>query len=118
MQMPYVRRNADGAVVSVSKDSREDHEEFVSNNDSGLLDFFSDNLAEDNPLYYLIKSDLDLTRVLEDLIDLMVNKGMINFTDLPDSAQQKLMGRRKARAQLREGQRRSVLVEDDDILRL
>ena len=116
--MPYVRRDADGKVISVRKDDQEGHDEFVANNDSGLLEFFSDNMADDNPLYYLIKSDLDLMRVLEDVIDLLVNNGTIKFTDFPESAQKKLMGRRHARAKLREGQKSTVLVEDDDILKL
>ena len=116
--MPYVRRNEQGEIISVSKEATSNDDELLPNNDSELMQFLSSGLTEDNPLHYLIKSDLDLTRVLEDLIDLMVHKGIINFTDFPDSAQHKLMARRKARAKLREHGRDAILVEDDEIIKL
>lgn len=116
--MPYVKRDNNGAIISVSKESLADEDEFIADNSSELLDFLTQELSEDNPLLYLIKSDLDLTRVLEDLIDLLVTKGAINFTELPGSAQHKLMERRKARAKLKEGGGDAILVADDDILKL
>lgn len=116
--MPYVRRNEQGEIISVSKEAISDDDQLLPNNDPELMSFLSQGLSEDNPLNYLIKSDLDLTRVLEDLIDLLVLKGVINFTDFPVSAQNKLLGRRKARAKLREHGKDDILVEDDDILKL
>jgi hypothetical protein len=43
--------------------------------------------------------DVDLVRVLEDVIDLLVARGVFRFTDLPESAQQKLMFRKNLRSQ-------------------
>lgn len=58
----------------------------------------------------LAESDQALVRVLEDLIDTLIGKNLIQFTDLPDAAQAKLLERRTLR--------RSVnalnLIEDDD----
>jgi hypothetical protein len=42
--------------------------------------------------------DVDLVRVLEDVIDLLVARGVFRFTDLPESAQQKLMFRKTLRS--------------------
>jgi hypothetical protein len=43
--------------------------------------------------------DIDLVRVLEDVIDLLVSRGVFRFTDLPESAQQKLLFRKDLRSQ-------------------
>ena len=45
----------------------------------------------------LIESDLGLARVLEDLIDLLIEKGAFRFIDLPDMVQNKLLSRRRLR---------------------
>ena len=50
----------------------------------------------------LLETDLALARVLEDLIDLLVDRSMIRFTDFPPAAQAKLMERHNARHALRE----------------
>ncbi len=48
----------------------------------------------------LSQSDTSLVRVLEDLIDVLINRGVIQFTDLPEAAQTKLLERRETRASL------------------
>ncbi len=48
---------------------------------------------------FLRDLDVDLVRVLEDVIDLLVGRGVFRFTDLPESAQQKLMFRKTLRSQ-------------------
>ena len=63
-----------------------------------------------NVLERLAESDHALVRVLEDLIDTLIGKDVLHFTDLPEAAQAKLLERRHLR--------RSVnalnLIEDDD----
>lgn len=48
----------------------------------------------------LAESDITLVRVLEDLIDVLITRGLIQFTDLPPAAQTKLLERRQSRATL------------------
>ena len=60
----------------------------------------------------LKQSDTELVRVLEDLIDVLINRGVFQFTDLPKAAQVKLMARRQTRATL--GHRLQPLLLDDD----
>ncbi len=48
---------------------------------------------------YLRGLDTDLVRVLEDLVDLLTSQGVFRFTDLPESAQQKLLFRKNLRSQ-------------------
>ena len=58
----------------------------------------------------LARSDLALARVLEDLIDVLIDRQVLRFTDLPQAAQDKLVQRRS----LRDDVRRLQLLEDDD----
>ncbi len=46
--------------------------------------------------------DTDFVRVLEDLIDVLIENGTIRLTDLPIEAQQKLTQRKQARRRLRD----------------
>ena len=48
----------------------------------------------------LSQTDIGLARVLEDLIDALINRGLLQFTDLPEAAQAKLLERRQTRASL------------------
>ena len=54
-------------------------------------------------------TDAGLIRVLEDLVNLLVERGVIRFTDLPPPAQAKLTERLNKRAELR----KLVLLDDE-----
>lgn len=58
----------------------------------------------------LQQSDAEVVRVLDDLIELLIDKGVIQFTELPIEAQQKLLNR----SQLRQSQRDLNLLEDEE----
>ena len=53
-----------------------------------------DHLAPDDGFARL---DADFVRVLEDLIDTLIARHVINITDLPDQAQAKLFARKSFR---------------------
>lgn len=55
------------------------------------------NQSVESSLLQLKQSDLDMIRVLEDLITVLIRKGVVRITDLPEAAQGKLVGRSKAR---------------------
>ena len=59
------------------------------------------------------RSDLAFIRVLEDLIDLLVDKGVLLFSELPAEAQQKLLTRQKLREEATHG---SLVVDGEDVL--
>ena len=71
----------------------------------------SDPADTDVLVHSLTQSDLALVRVLEDLIDTLIEKGLIQFTDLPPAAQAKLLSRRETRAALKDPLR--LLPADD-----
>ena len=64
-------------------------------------------------LAMLQKSDLEMVRVLDDLIYLLIRKGVIAITDLPPKEQVKLINRANARQEL--GGLEQLLGGDDRI---
>ncbi len=62
----------------------------------------------------LAQSDAELARVTEDLISVLVKKGAILFTDLPDPVQAKLLEREALRNKL-DGHDVSFLSEDETL---
>ena len=59
-------------------------------------------------------ADLGIARVTEDLIDLLIDKGVISFTELPENAQKKLIDRRGLRNEL--GYVAKLFNEDDELI--
>jgi len=57
-------------------------------------------MTEPTAPHPLSETDTGLARVLEDLIDVLITRGHIQFTDLPEAAQAKLLVRRQTRASL------------------
>lgn len=106
--MRYVARDGAGLVVAVSLAQDAAHPEALPD-DAPELGAFARVLPEAGPL---AGSDLGLVRVLEDLIDLLIDKEVIRFTDLPAPAQDKLMNRRSLRHSLRG----LKLIDDNEVL--
>ncbi|MEK9775958.1 MAG: hypothetical protein VW339_07415 [Quisquiliibacterium sp.] len=78
--------------------------------DPAVREFLSGLDAADNPLAH---TDASLARITEDLINVLIDKGMLKFTDLPQAAQAKLLARRQAREQL---SARLQLLDDQDLI--
>ncbi len=103
--MPYVLRGPDGKIDAIFQSPREGAEEEVQPDDPEVVAFLSAGLAEAEiemrqARDQLKISDLELVRVFEDVIEIMIDKGLILITDLPEAAQDKLMERQKLREKL------------------
>lgn len=111
--MVHVKRNAEMQIIAVSRDAAaidgESGWSETADNAPEVLAFCSALAQESDPLR---RSDLGFVRVLEDVIDLLVERSIIRFTDLPPAAQSKLMERRSARAELH----KLSLLDDGDSL--
>jgi len=93
--MPFIYRDAEGKILAVY-DQPVDGGEEVAADDSDLHAFIQKNipgLVTDD----WVQSDLQLSSVLEDLIELLIDKKLIMFTDFPAGAQKKLLERRGLR---------------------
>ena len=99
--MPFVHRDANGVIQAVYEDFLEGTEE-VDPADPGLVDFIKRNLPHAGNVLSdeWVQSDLALARVLEDLIEVLMEKKLILLTDFPEGAQQKLRERRGLRKEL------------------
>ena len=99
--MPYVHRDADGTILAVYQEFIEGTEE-IDPHDPTLKTFIEKNMAEAGKALTdeWLQSDLALARVLEDLIEILMDKKVISFTDFPEGAQLKLRERRGLRKEV------------------
>jgi hypothetical protein len=106
----FVKRDEKGQIVAVSAASQPGFEEQIDPADADVLAFLNAMKTDDpDEVRQLQSSDTDLARVVEDIINLLTDKGVIQFTELPKAAQQKLLQRKT----LRKNIRRLQLVDDD-----
>ena len=95
--MPFVKRDEGGKITAVFQNPAEQGLEKVEFHDPGLTDFLIQSQIETLATREWVESDLAMVRVIEDLVDTLIEKGVIMFTDLPDAAQDKLRKRRGLR---------------------
>ena len=120
--MLYAIRNDEGRIISLSETPQQGAEP-VDIKNKEVLQFLSINDEEFSPEEFLEKSDTSVARIFEDLVDVLIHKNLILFTDLPEMAQQKLLSRRLARninraenPELDDMPSSSFLIDDDDTI--
>ncbi|SDM92542.1 hypothetical protein SAMN05192555_1282 [Franzmannia pantelleriensis] len=92
----YVQRDKNGNIKLLSRDSSPDCSEYLSPDSPEIALFLGKQVAYQEG-DRLRQSDLEFVRVLEDVIEVLMDKGVISFTDLPDAAREKLMTRQNLR---------------------
>lgn len=108
----FVKRDSSGNIVGISdKQTFEFHEPADDQSDEFLAFIKAEARKVTQTEKHLDSSDRELIRVIDDLIDLLTDKGIIQFTDLPTAAQQKLMNRQTLR---RKKHNLNLLDEEDD----
>ena len=106
--MAYTKRNSSGRIIGIS--------DLAESGDDEELDLENPEIHA-----YLVKarsqllsSDTETIRVIEDLVDLLIEKKLILLTDLPPAAQKKLSERQRIRDDL--GVVENLMVDEEDIL--
>lgn len=84
--MPYVRRNAEGRITALLAEPEPGADESLPAGHADVLAFLGGAGA-------FSALDADFVRVTEDLIYTLIDKGLLQFTDLPVDAQRKLRER-------------------------
>jgi hypothetical protein len=97
--MFYVQRDAQGQLIRVEAAAYAEATETLPADHHEIQAWFA-NAAVENSLKQLKQSDFEMIRVLDDLIQVLTQKGVIRVTDLPPAAQAKLMDRTQAREAL------------------
>ena len=98
--MPYVRRNDLGEIVELRRSADSGADEFIESNAPEVMEFLGLEMPTEGPLGLLRQSDVELARVLEDLITLLIRQRTITLTDLPIAAQGKLARREDIRQRI------------------
>ena len=94
--MPFVKRDEYGMVIAVSEEWGVECNEELAAADAQIAKFMTRVSGEPSPFE---ASDQHLVRVLEDVVELLIAKGLILFTELPVDAQQKIILRQKMRSE-------------------
>lgn len=109
------RRDARGVIVALAREpqgseaARAEGWEPVRADDPDVNHFI---LGIANPPTHLSLSDAGMGRVTEDLINVLIDRGVMAFTDLPHAAQARLLARRTSRSEL--ANRLSLVPQEPD----
>ncbi|MDB6141893.1 MAG: tryptophan synthase subunit beta [Pseudomonas sp.] len=107
--MFYVQRNTVGELIRVEASPYPEATQTLASTDHEIQEWFTDKKMVAN-LEQLKQSDLEMIRVLDDLIQLLLEKRVIAINDLPAMVQTKLLARRRVRENL---PGLSLLVEEE-----
>ncbi len=116
--MPYVQRNPSGVIVSLTVLPVSKEDQFLKPDDPEVIKFLSHpEIGGDlrtQSEFELFAADLKMIRVVEDLIDLLTQKGIIMFSELPAPVQEKILCKKSARESFQHSC--DILVNDNSLL--
>jgi hypothetical protein len=96
--MPHVLRDAQGQIMAIFDRPSPGRTDEIASDDPEIAVFLGIGDSRDRNF---VRADLDFIRVLEDLIEILIDRRMILMTDLPLEAQHKLIARGRLRRALR-----------------
>lgn len=109
--MAYILKNAQGNIIGASATDKLGPDwQLIDDNASEYLDYLENSLAKNSKFR---ESDIQLARVLEDLISMLIERNLIRFTDFPVAAQKRLIDRQSMR---KKTQLSSILDDSNDII--
>ena len=110
--MLFALKDEQGGVLAISDKQLAENWTPIDLEDQSLLSFLQRNPSIGSKV--MQAADADFIRVLEDVIDLLIDKQIIQFTELPDPVQNKLLNRRRYREEMRNKDDRTELIDSDD----
>lgn len=111
--MLYIQRDSQGQLVKVEETPFPEMTGQMNKDSPEAILWRKNRELVQSGLQQLRQSDLDMVRVLEDLIQVLTQKGVISITDFPAAAQLKLISRSQAREALNGGLSKLINDEDD-----
>lgn len=117
--MPYIERNPDGEVIALFLAAPQPGAEWLTLEHVDVQAFLArsdDRGQADLPYEALATLDRAMIRVLEDLVDVLVDKHIIQLSDLPEKARDKVKMRKEFRGALSGGQATEPQTGLDDIV--
>ena len=99
--MPFVKRDAAGRVMSLHREQDSQDLQYLPLDHPDVLGFLQPiGERRSQGRGELLKSDLEMIRVYEDLTDILLSKNVVVLTDFPQAAQEKMMRRKRLRSSL------------------
>ncbi|WED43966.1 hypothetical protein [Legionella cardiaca] len=95
--MTYIKRDSEGKICAIYETGSSEMEE-IDMAHPEVLEFLA--RCDNKKKLELLQSDLQLIRVLEDLIDVLISKNVIRITDFPQPVINKLLSRQSIRKRL------------------
>jgi hypothetical protein len=111
--MLYVERNEQGDIVAISRDDKGSTAEHKETVDEEILAFLRKHASADSSLRTLVELDLKTIRIIDDLVELLIRKNLIMYSELPVEAQEKLIARKRLRAFIHDS---ASILDDTEIL--
>jgi len=100
LNMAYIARNQGGEITAIYETEKPGAQEYLPIDSPEITAFINQSENDSDLKTVLSSSDVELVRVLEDLVTTLINKKVILFTDLPVAAQEKLTSREQIRGHL------------------
>ena len=97
--MIYIQKDANNNIIDLDFSYKEGFEK-ISIFDKEVKQFINDSNNTEIIKLSILKLDLDMVRITEDLIDVMIKKEQLLFTDLPEAVQNKILFKNMLRENL------------------
>lgn len=110
--MLYAKLDENQQIIDVATEPSDEYRTLVSPQDENVMEILELKLIARDTKSMLETSDSEMMRVLEDLVNLLTEKRIIQFTELPMAAQKKLLSRKWVRG-LHTGNEDSLIGESD-----
>ncbi|WP_024852226.1 hypothetical protein [Hydrogenovibrio kuenenii] len=97
--MIYVKRNESNQIIDICFDEKENYEKSSIFNEE-IKTFIQNSNNQNQVKEIMTNLDLDMVRITEDVIEILIKKEILLFTDFPEAVQSKLLFKRFLRQAL------------------
>lgn len=110
--MIYIERNAQNDIENIHFAPGPNLEE-ISLHDPKLKQYIETSTDSEELIQKVLNQlDLDMVRVIEDVIDILIDKNLMLFTDLPDPVQNKILFKKS----IRNLSNNNSIIEDEELI--
>ena len=110
--MIYIKRDKNNEIEDIQFSERPDYK--IASLFDPEIKAFTEKSQNAELIKKILKTmDMEMVRVIEDLVDILVDRRLILFTDLPEPVQNKLLFKRSIRENLSP---ETSKIDDDEVL--
>ena len=123
--MPFIKRDTNGEIIALFREQNVEAGDYLPPHHPEVQAFIGSPLTVNGEANGhlearpdMISSDLEMIRVYEDLVDVLISKHVVVLTDFPQAAQEKLMRRKRLRSSFSSLTEALAVEEDEGIFRI